>query len=188
MLPCKLIFWHQEYACPGCSFMAEVPHAHASRLQALLAWLAHLQSGAALCFLLPGLLLCSQAGNEDLDLGQPATNKRWHETLLQPEASCFLHGHSRIVSRQLKSIFCCNDRPSEQLAHRHLDSMNIDETSTSVSFFEESVNVSNDQSSRLRQSLVCNASCRWWVQLSSTCAQHHHALQLLCTLPLKMLL
>ena len=71
--------------------MAEVPHAHASRLQALLAWLVHCQSGAALPFLLPGLLLCSQAGNEDLDLGQPATHKRWHETLLQPEASCFSH-------------------------------------------------------------------------------------------------
>lgn len=66
--------------------MAEVPHAHASRVQALLAWLVQCQSGAALPFLLPGLLLCSQAGNEDLDFGQPATHKRWHDTLLQPEA------------------------------------------------------------------------------------------------------
>ena len=78
--------------------MAEVPHAHASRLQALLAWLVRCQSGAALPFLLPGLMLCSQAGNEDLDLGQPASHKRWHETLLQSEASCFRHYHSCFVN------------------------------------------------------------------------------------------
>ena len=81
--------------------MAEVPHAHASRLQALLAWLVHCQSGAALPFLLPGLLLCSQAGNEDLDLGLPATHKHWHETLLQPEASCFCHEHSCFMNERM---------------------------------------------------------------------------------------
>lgn len=71
----------------ACRFMAEVPLAHASRLQALLPWLVQGQAGAALPFLLPGLLLCSQAGNEELDLGQPATHKRWQETLLQPDVS-----------------------------------------------------------------------------------------------------
>lgn len=81
--------------------MAEVPHAHASRLQALLAWLVHCQSGAALPFLLPGLLLCSQAGNEDLDLGQPATHKRWHETLLQPEANCFSCEHGYFLHEHM---------------------------------------------------------------------------------------
>ena len=87
--------------------MAEVPHAHASRLQALLAWLVQCQSGAALPFLLPGLLLCSQAGNEDLDLGQPAVRKRWHEALLQPEVPCCSHSYSCFVSN-LNASFCCN--------------------------------------------------------------------------------
>ncbi len=70
-----------------CRFMAEVPNAHATRLQTLLGWLVQCQGGAALPFLLPGLLLCSQPDADSLELAEPGTHRSWQQALLQPEAS-----------------------------------------------------------------------------------------------------
>ncbi|DBA78950.1 TPA: hypothetical protein ACH3X1_008824 [Trebouxia sp. C0004] len=66
-------------------FMAEVPNAHAKRLQTLLGWLVQSQGGAALPFLLPGLLLCSQPDADSLELAEPGTHRTWHQALIQPE-------------------------------------------------------------------------------------------------------
>ncbi|KAA6423508.1 MAG: hypothetical protein FRX49_06568 [Trebouxia sp. A1-2] len=68
-------------------FLAEVPNAHAKRVQTLLGWLVQCQGGAALPFLLPGLLLCSQPDADSLELAEPDTHRSWQRALLQPEAS-----------------------------------------------------------------------------------------------------
>ncbi len=68
-------------------FMAEVPNAHAKRLQTLLGWLVQCQGGVALPFLLPGLLLCSQPDADSLELAEPGTHRSWQQALIQPEAS-----------------------------------------------------------------------------------------------------
>ncbi|KAL0034423.1 hypothetical protein WJX79_001423 [Trebouxia sp. C0005] len=66
-------------------FLAEVPNAHAKRVQTLLGWLVQCQGGAALPFLLPGLLLCSQPDADSLELAEPDTHRSWQRALLQPE-------------------------------------------------------------------------------------------------------
>ncbi|KAL0053068.1 hypothetical protein WJX82_000427 [Trebouxia sp. C0006] len=66
-------------------FMAEVPNAHAKRLQTLVGWLVQCQGGAALPFLLPGLLLCGQPDADSLELVEPGTHRSWQQALLQPE-------------------------------------------------------------------------------------------------------
>ena len=71
----------------GYRFMAEVPGAHAKRVQALLAWLLQCQGGSALPFLLPGLLLCSQPDADSLATDEPGTHKRWRQALTEPQAS-----------------------------------------------------------------------------------------------------
>ena len=72
--------------------MAEVPHAHSKRVQALLGWLVQCQGGAALPFLLPGLLLCVQPDVDGPpDPAQPGAHKGWHAALVQPQASSCHH-------------------------------------------------------------------------------------------------
>lgn len=96
--------------------MAEVPNAHAKRLQTLVGWLVQCQGGAALPFLLPGLLLCGQPDADSLELVEPGTHRSWQQALLQPEASdallrhlfyvCLLHFASKVLLLQQKNLKC----------------------------------------------------------------------------------
>ena len=103
----------------GYRFMAEVPGAHAKRVQALLAWLLQCQGGSALPFLLPGLLLCIQPDADSLASDEPGTDKRWQRALTEPQASascwsclcCRLHNQADLAVSMNAGKFwfqCCS--------------------------------------------------------------------------------
>ena len=66
-------------------FMADVPYAHASRLQAIAPFLVQAHNGAAVPFLLVGLLQCTKCS--DIELQSSEATQRWRDCLQQPQAS-----------------------------------------------------------------------------------------------------
>ena len=66
-------------------FMADVPYAHASRLQAIVPFLVQAHYGEAVPFLLVGLLQCTESS--DIELQSSEATQQWRDCLRQPEAS-----------------------------------------------------------------------------------------------------
>lgn len=66
-------------------FMADVPYAHASRLQAIMPFLVQAHNGEAVPFLLFGLLQCTESS--DIELQSSEATQQWRNCLQQPEAS-----------------------------------------------------------------------------------------------------
>lgn len=90
--------------CVAGRFIAEVPQAHAQRLQAILPFLLKGHNGQALPFLLPGLLQCSEQ-NPDPELQpSPQAFQQWLTVLQQPEVRPCLYRSLMLPKRVSHSV------------------------------------------------------------------------------------